>query len=250
MEEKVYFKNSKGNKLCGILLTVSNDKAKPIVILVHGHCSNKNSNSLIQLKEFLEKKGISSFRIDLSGHGESKGSFEETTVSIAADDILSAIDYLKKQGYKKIGLIGSSFGGIASIMSASKSKDLFILALISPVCNYQDLYGWRKVLIQEWKNKGYRDYPTDNKMLKLNYSFYEDGLINDGYKAAPKIFAPTLIVHGDNDQEVPVEQSIKLSKLLPNCKLVIIKGANHKYTEKDHALKMLKAMSDFIISHV
>jgi enterochelin esterase-like enzyme len=45
---------------------------------------------------------------------------------------------LKKLGYTKIGLMGSSFGGISSIMAASKTNDLFVLTLKSPVSNFEE----------------------------------------------------------------------------------------------------------------
>ena len=68
--------------------------------------------------------------------------------------------------------------------------------------------------------------------------------------AAPNIKVPTLIIHGDVDESVPVEQSKNISKLIPKCKLILILGANHRYTEGDHAEQMLKAMQDFIMENV
>lgn len=246
MEQKIYFQNSKGYNLCGVLNNIVSDKSKPIVILVHGHSSNKNTKNFSLLRELIESKGISTFRIDLSGHGESGGKFEEATVSLVSDDILCAINYLKSQGYKKIGLVGSSFGGIASTIAASKSKDLSFLVLKSPVSDYADLYRWRGLNIDEWKKKGVRDYPTKTGMLKQSYVFYEDAIVNTGYKAASNIKIPTLIVHGDNDKEVPTYQRVELSKLIPNNKLIIVKGADHTYTNSGHMKEMSEVIADFI----
>lgn len=250
MEQKVYFQNSKGSKLCGILNNPTKDKDKPIIILVHGHSSNKNTKSFSLLRELIKSKGISTFRIDLSGHGESGGKFEEATVSLVSNDILSSIIYLKSQGYKKIGLVGSSFGGIASTIAASKTNDLSFLVLKSPVSDYADLYRWRGLNINEWKKKGIRDYPTKTGMLKQNYSFYEDAIVNTGYKAAPNIKIPTLIVHGDNDKEVPTYQSVKLAKIIPNNKFVIVKGSDHTYTNPKHMKEMSEAIANFIYKQI
>jgi len=247
MEQKIHFQNSKRYNLCGILNNPTHDNEKLIVILVHGHSSNKNTKSFSLLRKLIESKGISTFRIDLSGHGESGGKFEEATVSLVSNDILSAINYLKSQGYKKIGLVGSSFGGIASTIAASKSKDLLFLVLKSPVSDYADLYRWRGLNINEWKTKGIRDYPTKTGMLKQRYVFYEDAIANTGYKAAPNIRVPTLIIHGDDDQEVPTYQSVKLSKLIPDNKLIIVKGADHTYTNPEHMKEMSGLISKFII---
>ena len=217
MGQKLFFKNSKGDKLCGVLSNPSGDKSKPIIILVHGFHSSKNTKSFFQIRELLEKKNISTFRFDIYGHGESEGLFENITISEAVDDILQVIEFLKNQGYKRIGLLGSSFGGNASIIVATKTNDLFVLALKSPVSNY--LERTHKLLskqeIKEWKEKGYRMIEDDGEKYKVNYDYYDDFKNNDGYKVAPKITVPTLIIHGDADESVPVEQSIKISKLIP-----------------------------------
>ena len=252
MEEQLFFKNSKGDKLSAILSTPTDDKTKTLVIMVHGFTSNKNTENFVKLTEFLNEKDISSFRFDIYGHGESEGKFEDITITEAVDDILKTINFLKLKGYSKLGLIGSSFGGISSIMTASKTDDLSFLILKSPVSNYEEVEEIRIEYprMEEWKKNGFKDYENNGKKMRLNYTFYEDFKNNNGYEAAPKIKIPTLIVHGDADQIVPVEQSLKTSKLIPNCELVIIKGANHRYTEADHTEQMRKAIEDFILKHI
>jgi hypothetical protein len=250
MDQKLFFQNSKGNKLCGLLSNSTGDISRPIIILVHGFSSNKNTSNFVKLKDILDKDNIATFRFDVFGHGESEGKFEDITISEAVDDILRTIKFLQSKGYKRIGLLGSSFGGISSIMAASKTNDLFMLALKSPVSDYLEveMNRFSKKDLEEWRKQGYRDYEDDGKILKLGYTFIADFENNDAYKAATQIGIPTLIVHGDADDVVPVSQSVKTSLLIPNCKLVLIKGANHRYTEGDQAEQMLKAFSEFITS--
>jgi dipeptidyl aminopeptidase/acylaminoacyl peptidase len=250
MKMKVYFNNSKGNKLCGIISGVANDKNEPIIVMAHGFSSSKDRPTYIALNDLLSKKNISSFRFDFFGHGESEGKFEDITISEATDDVLQAINYLKKKGYKNIGLFGSSFGGIASIIAASKTKDLFLLVLKSPVSSYleKERETNDKQELNEWKRKGYRYYVSgDGIKHKLNYSFFDDFENNDGYKVAPKIKVPTLIVHGDADEIVPYKQSLKTSKLIPNCQLHTVVGANHRYDNEGHREEMLQTIVDFIV---
>jgi len=204
--KKVYFRNPKGDKLCGIITNTSGDKNKPIIIMAHGFSTSKNSDTYVSLSNNLTQHNISSFRFDFYGHGESEGKFENITVSEEVDDVLQAIKFLKDDGYTKIGLMGGSFGGIASIMAASKSKDLYLLVLKSPVSNYleKEMETKSEVELEEWKKKGYQYYESgDGRKLKLNHTFYRDFKNNDGFKAAPKIKISTLIVHGDKDETVP-----------------------------------------------
>lgn len=253
MEEKLYFKNSKELNLCGILSDPTSDKEKPIIIFCHGFSTSKNSHTYVKLQKILSRHQISTFRFDFFGHGESDGKFEDITISKAVDDVLSAIRFLKKIGYPKIGLVGSSFGGIASIMAASKTNDLFILALKSPVSNYEEKeYATKsKEELEEWKNKGYKYYVSgDGRKLKLNYTFFEDFKDNNGYEAAKKIQIPTLIVHGDKDESVSIEQSKKTVSLIENCKLEIIEGADHRYSKPEDFEKMMDLISKFIIENL
>lgn len=249
MIEKTYFTNSNGLKLCGVLSNPANDVSRPIMILCHGFTTSKDNKTNTQLEFLFNEKNIATFRFDFFGHGESEGKFEDITVSEAADDILCAIEYLKRLGYAKIGLFGSSFGGAASIIAASKSNDLGILVLKSPVGDYleRELSRSTKAQLEEWKNRGYKDYfDSKGNKYKLNYTFFDDFSNNDGFKAAEKIKIPTLIVHGDADESVPIEQSKKIVGILSNGKLEIISGANHHYSDPEHYKKHLDFVVDFI----
>lgn len=71
--------------------------------MCHGSQSSKNSNSITGLAEILERNNLLGFRFDFYGHGESDGKFEDITTKELIDDIISAINYLKKQGYEHVG---------------------------------------------------------------------------------------------------------------------------------------------------
>ena len=204
------------------------------------------------LERIFNNNEISTFRFDFYGHGESEGKFENITVSEAVDDILNAIKFLKNKGFKKIGLVGSSFGGMASLIAASKSKYLYVLVLKSPVSDYLGklISKISKYNIKEWKEKGFIHYESSRMgKLRLNYSFFKDAEKVSGYNVAKRISIPTFIIHGDKDESVPVEQSIKLSKIIKNSKLVIIKGADHRYTKPEYFKRCTNLIADFIIKN-
>jgi len=251
MQEKVYFKNSKGDKICGVLSSPTDDISKPIIILCHGFSTSKDNSTNTHLERILNKSNISTFRFDFFGHGESEGLFEDITTSEAVDDILNAIKYLISKSYSKIALVGSSFGGIASIMAASRTDDLFALALKAPVSDYKecDIEAEGEDFIQEWKEKGYRHYiGSKGDKHKLNYAFFEDyDNHNNGYEAAKKIKIPTLIVHGDADIDVPIEQSRKTATIIKNCRLEELKNCTHRFDNPGEFEKMLDLIASFII---
>lgn len=253
MQEKINFSNSKGNKICGILSNPTSELSTPVIILCHGFATSKDNSTNTQLEKIFNNHKIATFRFDFFGYGESEGDFENITISEAVDDILNAIYYLKDKGFSKLGLVGSSFGGMSSIISASKTNDLFVLVLKSPVSDYYEVDTKRRTKeeIKDWKSKGFviqRNSKGEEK--RLNYSFFEDFKNNNAYEAAKKIKIPTLIVHGDEDKTVPIEQSKKTSSIIENCKLEIITGADHKFSNSGEFEKILDLISNFIIEHI
>jgi len=245
MNDTLFFDNGFGIKLCGIL---SGPKAPaPMVILTHGLASKKECSTFRALVPLLEKKGMATFRFDFLGHGESEGKFEELKLSEAEEEVLQAIKLVKSKGYTKIGLVGSSFGGAASILAASTSRDLAVLALKAPVSDYLGklLSKNTQHSPQQWKTRGFVLYGPS--MKRLNYSFYEDVEKIDGYGAIKKITVPTLIVHGDADVVVPLEQSKKTASLISNCKLEIIKGAGHDFSGTGQFERMIELITNFLV---
>jgi len=251
MEEKVFFFDSNKNRIAGIISNPNNNK-KSIVILCHGFGSSKNSSTNIELQRLLNKKNISTFRFDFYGHGESEGKFEDITILKSTDDTLNAIKLLKEKGYSKIFLVGSSFGGMTALITASKTKDLAALVLKSPLSDFieKEKEQKSKEELEDWKNKGFIMYNLGIEKKRLNYSYYKEYEKIKGYDAARKIEIPTLIIHGDADTTVPPKQSIKLAKILKRGNLELIKGADHSYTKKEDFQKMLILIKDFIIKNI
>jgi dipeptidyl aminopeptidase/acylaminoacyl peptidase len=235
-ENKVYFENSKNQKLCGILYIPEGDGPFPIVIVCHGLSSSKKSTNTTMVYPELIKNNIALFAIDFSGHGESEGKFEDVTISQAIDDLESALKYVKDNSLfdnERISLLGSSFGGITSIMVASKHPEIKALAIKAPIIDFGGKYS-RTANIDEWKNRGYKIYhSTIHGEMKLEYSYYEDGTKYNGFDAIDKIKMPTIVIVGDKDITVFTEvvkefyDSLKCEK-----EFHLIRGANHWFTDK------------------
>ncbi len=246
METKLLFNNSKGDQLVGILNKKSN---KDIVILCHGFSSDKNTDSYLKITKNLME--VSTFRFDFYGHGESGGAFENITITEGVDDILCAIKYLKKLGYKRIGLVGNSFGGLCSIMAASKTKELSFLILKAPVSDWEDAQRKSRgeQYLLDWVKNGFVYYESakQNKKLRLNVSLYKDFKNNIAYTVADKITIPTLLIHGTEDKSVPFSQSSKLFKLFQCDKeFVKLTGADHRFTNPSDFEQVNNAIIDFI----
>ena len=226
--EKIYFQNSKNQKLCGILEKPNENKE--IVILVHGHGSSKEGTTSSEMSEELAKRGINVFRIDLNGCGESEGDISDQTVTSMADDIVSAIKFIEKKGYKNIDLLGASGGALSSMVAFLDCPLIHKLVLKSPVFDYAQQRTFREGedAIKKWKENGLTILKKRNgKEFRINYSVFEDYKKHIMYDKVKNITCPVLIIHGDADASVPIEQSKKAFPNFPNAKLIVLKGADH-----------------------
>jgi len=139
-EENVTFNNTEaGISLAGTFTRPSQKGTYPVVILISGSGrTDRNGSSathrpFLVLSDYLTRNNIAVLRYDDRGYGESTGDFSKATTADFAQDVLSAVGYLKSRNdidSKKIGLIGHSEGGIIAPLAANQTSDIsFIVTL-------------------------------------------------------------------------------------------------------------------------
>ncbi len=241
MSEKITFTNSKGLKLVGILETAKTDK---IVILAHGFTSNKDRPKMVKTAEALSKEGYAVLRFDFTDSGESDKA--GITVAGQLDDLQTAMEFARKKGYTKIALVGSSLGGLLSILAYD--KDVFTMVLIAPVTAAKTPSFLKDTKIRkEIEEKGYLIIKTGEFRVEKQY-LEERESINQA-EILSKVKCPVLIIHGDRDIDVPLEHSKNAMKYLPNgSKLEIIKGADHDF--KDELPQIIPLAVSWIKKHL
>ncbi len=243
MTTKVFFQNSKGQKICGILEEPNKNSGR-VVVVIHGYASNKNRPTTLSVVKEFSKRGINSLRIDLNGCGESEGDFKFQTITSTVDDVEAAINYLKNFGYTQIDLFGSSAGGLTAMAASLKHPEVSRLGLKCPVSDYVDQKTKRKgeAEIEKWKNTGSTVYKSlSGKEYQVDYSVFEDYKNYIMFDKVKDIKCPTLIIHGDADTVVDIEYSKRLVKNFPNAELVIIPGADHIF-EKDEDRELVNKL--------
>jgi len=251
IQRALSFQDSHGH-LVAAILAEPHVKADEVVVLCHGFLSTKQSNTNRRLTDLLVPQGISTFCFDWFGMGESEGAFADITVGRCCDQLEGAFAFISSQGYQRVGLIGSSFGGLISILVAGRYPHLLALGLKCPVPDFPELLRleFGDAAMRRWKETGEIPNVTGgDKPIALRYDFYEDCLRYDAYHAAEKIKSPTLIVHGDQDELVPLHQIQRLVGVLATQKeLCILEGANHYFGRPEDFRKMTTLLGDWIVN--
>ncbi|KAL1188060.1 hypothetical protein V5N11_009902 [Cardamine amara subsp. amara] len=243
---KIVIANRRNEKLVGLLHETG---SREVVVLCHGFRSNKDNTILKNMTAALEKEGISAFRFDFSGNGESEGNFYYGNFNNEADDDLHmVIQYLCNTMNRVVPVIlGHSKGGDVVLLYASKYGDT-----IRSVVNISGRFDLKKGIrlgddyMEKIREQGFIDAKEGKSCFRVTEESLMDRLNTDMHEACLKIGrkCKVLTVHGSDDTVVPVEDAKEFAKIIPNHNLEIVQGANHGYTK--HQKQLVSTAMEFI----
>ena len=253
MEERLAFNDPQGHRVSAIL-TVPSNSTDRIAVLCHGFLSGKNSTTNRTLTRLLNEGSVATFRFDFFGQGDSDGPFEEITTTLAVHQTEAALDLVTARGFDRIGLVGSSFGGLVAILTTAQRRDIACLALKCPVVDFAEelrlTFGLEELAL--WKaTDTIPNIMGGQERIRLRYDFYEDCLRQIAYGPAKRITVPTLIVQGERDECVPLHQSRRLHDVLGGPKhLDLLPNADHQFTRGEDFHQMTTAISEWLVTHL
>lgn len=241
-------------KIFTVLTRPDNSFNVPLAVIIagsgptdlNGNQPNMINNSLLFLSEALVKHNIATLRFDKRAIAKSSyPGFKESDLRIEmfADDVSVLINHFEKEGFHDIYIIGHSEGSLIGLISA---QDIKINGFIS-LCgagNPADVilekqlkpklppafYNQVVSMIDSLKNGQF----VNNVPPQLNALFrpsVQPYLIS-WFKYNPadlikKLTCPVLIIQGDKDLQVDVQEAELLENASADGKLVIIKNMNH-----------------------
>ena len=253
MEEALTFHDRNGHGIAAIL-SAPDRPTTSLAVLCHGFLSNKNSTTNKTLTRLLNEQGLATFRFDFFGQGDSDGPFEKLTTTLALQQAEAALDLVSARGYDRIGLVGSSFGGLVAILTAARRRDIACLALKCPVVDFAEelrlTFGLDELAQWQILNT-IPNIMGGPDRVRLRYGFYEDCLGQIAYEPAERISIPTVIVQGEQDECVPLHQSRRLYDALRGPKrLDLLPNADHQFTRGEDFHQMTTSISDWLVAHL
>lgn len=138
--------------------------------------------------------------------------------------------YIVDHGLTDVRLIGSSLGGLVALQYAHLFGGVGKMLLLAPAVAYQPEWIDEAVL-QQWKESGSRDvfHYAFNTLLPLWYTYYLDG---QHYAEAVPPAAPTLIIHGEQDEVVSVAHSRAYVERFPSSTRLIVVDSDHRLQDQ------------------
>jgi alpha-beta hydrolase superfamily lysophospholipase len=154
------------------------------------------------------------------------------TVEKEVDDLDTAIRYLEGQGLDSIGLYGHSLGGLVSLRNDGPIVDAMVLT--SPATAATENYGVQmfgqdpSVTRENGRYVKHMERGPRSK-IKIDPEIIEERRNVNQEKLTEDVSTPVLIVHGDRDNVVPLEDSRSAVQKLENSKLEVVQDLTHDY---------------------
>lgn len=221
--------------LSGILFLPENQDSYPIAVIIHGSGPSKRDNKwYLSVTQHLQENGIAVLLPDKRGSEKSEGEWIGANFEELATDTVSAIEYAKDNlNYSNIGIIGMSQGGWIAPIVASKTDLDFIVSMSGALVTPEE-----QLLHEEYYNIEPYTYGfiakivspiTAKNLMKKDYQRPFAGF--DPIPYWKNVDSNVFIAFGENDKNVPVDESIE--RLNSNNLDFLVKT----YPEGGHAIR-------------
>ena len=206
-----------GVTLGGILFRpASRSKPLPAIIVLHGWARPGVPGALRVegTARRLSEQGYVALALSMRGWPPSSGWDDCGTAQ--PDDVAKAADWLATLpgvDGDSIGVLGFSLGGQVALLSGARSGRIKAIIAYFPITD-----------VQRWGDT------TSNTGIRYFYVplVCGSGNQNSPVHVADQIHAPVLLIHGDRDTEVPIEQSLKMQEALRKTQGWACRVAGHR----------------------
>ncbi len=220
-----------GQKLTAWHLLASKDPQTATVLVLHGW--GANMDMMLPLAQVFYEAGLNCLLLDARNHGHSPDDGISSLPQFA-DDCRAAILWLKQGERAKgpLALLGHSVGAGAVLLAAAKRDD--VDAVISIASFAHPLW-----LMQRHLQRPYKSLIL-LRLLKPLVMAYTQWMIGHRFEdiapmnAICDVKCPVLLVHGTNDQVIPISDMHAIEN---NCaeqkpEVLLIEGAGHESIDK------------------
>lgn len=195
---------------------------RPGYLYLHGLGSVRTGEKSASLLRHAAAHGRAFARVDMRGHGASSGTIGRVKVS----ELIADAGLLLERFGPRI-LVGSSLGGlVAAFAAVAWPERVHGLLLLAPALGFMG--DMERLLDAEGhlRTSDGRRFPVLPEVLADARRLDEDGL-------GKRLTVPTSIVHGSDDEVVPVHRSERLFAAIPHSRkdLWIVPGGDHRLAE-------------------
>eukprot|EP00238_Polyblepharides_amylifera_P004161 CAMPEP_0196594916 /NCGR_PEP_ID=MMETSP1081-20130531/79650_1 /TAXON_ID=36882 /ORGANISM="Pyramimonas amylifera, Strain CCMP720" /LENGTH=233 /DNA_ID=CAMNT_0041919317 /DNA_START=272 /DNA_END=970 /DNA_ORIENTATION=- len=218
VEKRVNLRNSQGETLVGILETAeegSIEESAGLCVLCHGFRNTKESGIILAIARGLHSGGLSTFRFDFSGNGESGGEFEFGNYGKETEDLRAVVEHLREFEGRKVGaVIGHSKAGNAVLLYGAKYGDVPVVVNVSGRFNMrrgiEERFGVKGMATLE--SEGWLEQHDFKGKYKITKNSIHERLALD-MRVAKDNSGHVLTIHGTADEIIPIADAHEFASL-------------------------------------
>ena len=216
-------------------LTQKSDTPPPLVVHVHGGPSwawldDFGSNRT----QTLASAGYAVLRANIRGSWGRGVAFADAVIGDMGgndfQDLLYGVDYLVDHGLvdgNRVAIAGGSYGGFMAAWAITQTTRFKAAIMVAGVSDFHSFHAQSRIF--DWDMRMLGGSPLEHPELYRERS---------AITYAARVKTPTLIIHGENDQDVPINQSHAFYRALRErnvpVEFVIYPRESHSFIEREH----------------
>jgi dipeptidyl aminopeptidase/acylaminoacyl peptidase len=255
--QAVRFKAKDGLELGGYLTlpTGKDPRNLPLIVLPHGGPASRDTPGFNWWAQAMASRGYAVLQVNFRGSDGFGWSFTQAGFGEwgrkMQTDLSDGVRYLAAQGTidpKRVCIVGASYGGYAALAGATLDPGVYRCA--ASVAGLSDLHrfvDWARMkngidAFRYWTRFTGAEASRDPALTEISPASHVD-----------RITIPILLVHGQDDTVVPLDQSRLMADALHKAgkpvELVVQKGEDHWLSRGETRLEMLTATMAFVEKH-
>ncbi len=232
----------------------------PFVVLVHGGPAARDTGGFDYFAHFLADRGYGVIQPQYRGSYGFGRPWEAAGwggwgTGVMQDDVSDAVTFLQEEGLAdKICIVGGSYGGYSALAGATFTPNLYDCAIsingVSDLPEFldyaNDRFGTDSRVTRYWNlsiSGESVEGVSDQALNRISPSQHTDN-----------VSIPVLLLHGQDDTVVPVQQSRLVEQGLnaagADVRFVLLRGGDHSLYEYDTRVQVLRQLELFLATHL
>jgi pimeloyl-ACP methyl ester carboxylesterase len=238
-----------GPPVRGDVRVLQGHRADAAVVLIHGFKGFRTFGFFPNLARAAAVRGYAAVTFDFSRNGiDEHGEFTrlqlfaEQTHTRNVEEIRRVLDALSSGALldrptRRIGLLGHSRGGGEAVLAAAEDPRVDALVTWASIADIGARWTPEQVGTFQAGETVEIENARTKQMMPVGLAYWHDWQANrerlDVRAAAARLTIPWLIVHGDADTSVPVDEARQLFDAAGNtAELLIVEGGDHGFGGK------------------
>ncbi len=224
----------------------------PGVIFLHGFRSDKEGGKALAVEALCARHRNAFLRFDAFGHGQSSGDILQGTIGRWAAYAVHIIDTLTTGPQI---LVGSSFGGWISVLAAlQRPQRVAGLVGLAAAPDFTEDLMWNTFTAEQRRQMDEQgevvleDCSDPRGAWHIPKLLIEEARSHLVLRGPLDISCPVRLIHGQNDEDVPWQQSLQLADLVTSqdVQVCLIKDAGHRLSRDQDLARICQVIAELL----